>query len=314
MSERRTQRRLRVELPPAEAQGMLDPPPLLRRGRTALPERVPGGFFTPLLLGGLGGFLILVPAYGGPRAAANASIIYPAAACFLAAAAAVFFAAWKDARRRRRVRLSAGQDPWMADHDWEPSGTRDRGWRVPLTGVAIMLMALSIALPVQFRIFGEGAWSFFLLIPGLIFGCTNLVLLLFFAALAAMLKDRWRIGPTRVEFARFPFRRGRDLEATFVGGKPFRDGTDLQVHLLCLQAVWEDDPKREHRQRRQRCLYVDRQQVRPGPDGRARLAFTLPSETPGTDLRAQEPVYWELDIRGKVAGVEWQEVFLVPVY
>jgi hypothetical protein len=51
------------------------------------------------------------------------------------------------------------------------------------------------------------------------------------------------------------------------------------------------------------------------PPGRAvELRFTLPPDARATRLRSERPVYWELEVRLAMAGLDFEEWYLVPVY
>jgi hypothetical protein len=46
----------------------------------------------------------------------------------------------------------------------------------------------------------------------------------------------------------------------------------------------------------------------------ARFSFELPREAPGTRLSDSPPRYWELTATADTPGVDFEEVFLLPVY
>ena len=44
------------------------------------------------------------------------------------------------------------------------------------------------------------------------------------------------------------------------------------------------------------------------------IEFPVPSDQPTTNLAATPPTYWEIAANGKARGVDYEAVFLVPVY
>lgn len=91
---------------------------------------------------------------------------------------------------------------------------------------------------------------------------------------------RLRFGRTRVRLNAFPFSLGGTLDAVFEGGAGLANAPGLNVTLRCIEEAIETHGH--------------------GKDRSTRL------ETP--------PTYWELTVRAALPSVDYEGVFLMPLY
>lgn len=231
---------------------------------------------------------------------------------------------WAGRLGRGGAGAGAGAEPWLDDHPWRREGATDESGRDVrnallggglLTAVAAVVGALFLPeVPAEMVLVPAMVVAGFLL-GGFWFLGTSVVTLL----------RRSRHGVAEVRFGRFPFFLGEPLEVTLV-----RDGaqvrlTGLHARLTCVEEVWgrpmghADDPigRATHRSLERRDRWSETRPVRGTFGARVPIRFDLPPPGPGvsrTELSAQLPRYWELELWADLPGLDFQAVFLLPVY
>jgi len=229
----------------------------------------------------------------------------------------------------RRLRALAGRPPspaapWLADHPWRREGALDessRDVRLALVGGGLATAAGSITgalvLPQA-----EGGG---LVVTTAVVGVFLAVGFWLLGVGVLRVLRRQRHGAVELRFARFPAFLGEPLDVTLVrqGATVQLDG--LQARLTCVEESWgpptsDDDGHARttsERQLRRRDAWSQTKAV-PGAMGtRLPIRFELPSPGPGvagTQLAAELPRYWELEVWADLPGLDFQAVFLVPVY
>ena len=62
-------------------------------------------------------------------------------------------------------------------------------------------------------------------------------------------------------------------------------------------------------------LWSEQQQVEKLPIGQEiDIRFKLPGDQPESSLSKRPPIYWELELRAKSSGIDYQAIFTVPIY
>jgi hypothetical protein len=129
-----------------------------------------------------------------------------------------------------------------------------------------------------------------------------------------------KFSESRVEFARFPFRRSQPVVLRWripSGMTRVNAGT---FTLRCIREGYEqhgsDKDSSRHLVHEQIWSSVSRiaqpQNLTPGK--LEEIRFELPAEVPVTNLTSAKPVFWELAAELDLAGLDFKETYLVPVY
>jgi hypothetical protein len=121
---------------------------------------------------------------------------------------------------------------------------------------------------------------------------------------------------TQVVFDETPFRIGRPAGMEFELLRPWRKVVfdRMTFTLQCIRVeriLFGILPARHRRVFVEEITYGDEV-----PDGSfdVDLVFDVPADAPATDLAADSPVFWELEVVGDGPGVRYEERFRVPVY
>lgn len=218
---------------------------------------------------------------------------------------------------RRASRRTTGSAPWLVDHPWDRERALDEapreGRRALLAGA---LMAAGAG------VFAAFFWSqtrgsvrvFVASAAGLLAA----------GALAAAawglhrLVRRARHGRLELRFGGFPFFLGRALEAELLRQGEAALGP-VEATLRCVQEVRTMEHTGDGSGwtiERQEAWSDTRRIDLPDPHARrARIRFPLPDAPAlSTELSANPPRYWELEVTSTAAGVDLGATFLVPVY
>ncbi len=229
------------------------------------------------------------------------------------------FSGGKDVLRQLRLRrwtLQHPQEPWMADHRWDITGSSDElGKNIVRTFFFAAFLALFL---VPFNYIG--------LVKGdLVFGFVSLA---FDAAILAMLgygfyllARRIKYGRTRIRFAQFPLFLNDVAEVSFVPGRGWSAYDRITFTLRCVEEVIETSGHGKNRRttisRYQ--VYADVFEVS-GPgrfdatDAALPVTFLLPHDGPCTRLAQSPPTYWELEVKAATPGIDFCATYLLPVY
>jgi len=131
-----------------------------------------------------------------------------------------------------------------------------------------------------------------------------------------------KFGPSRIEFAHFPFHPGETLSLHWVVPSGLTQAARGTFTLRCVEEWYEKrvTGRNQRRQLVQEAVwsvtgYLD--QSRALTPGRPEeLRFDIPAGTPGTRMNAKDsrPVFWELVIELDLAGLDFKEGYMVPIY
>jgi hypothetical protein len=120
-----------------------------------------------------------------------------------------------------------------------------------------------------------------------------------------------------VAYGRFPFRVGERVSLAFHFDKPRGPPLVFDRLALTLQCVRERRRLRglwPPEARRVLAETVVRHDESPPSPFTIPVTFDVPADAPGTDFGVDAPTYWELAVEGEVAGLRYEDVFLVPIY
>ena len=156
-------------------------------------------------------------------------------------------------------------------------------------------------------------------LPAMLYGVLGIFDLITLALLLHGLRlvaRRLRYGRTRVRLNTFPFYVGNTFDLAYEGGAALADLQGLSATLRCVEEQIETWGHGKGRTTRSVCyqVYGDERTFDTDPHGRAALSFGLPADLPGNRLLETPPTYWELEVRAARPGVDYDGVFLMPVY
>jgi hypothetical protein len=198
---------------------------------------------------------------------------------------------------------------WKSDHPWrvegqEPDYTPEARHYVALrSGLLVGVAALNFLLP----------WAPPLL-KTLILVVDAVGMIVVFDSLNKLWYGYWNQKP-RMRWSRFPAFTGGRLEGVLVARpSPEVIGPVLGV-LRCVQ---DERVKSESGEVSHEPMVLYRQTAEfPVPGDRLKevaIAFDIPADLPGTDLRRPDATYWQLAVRIPVVGPDEELVYLAPIY
>lgn len=229
------------------------------------------------------------------------------------------------AMKAKAFALLHPSEPWLEDYAWDRSGTQDREW---LKAVLASCCTFSLAL------FGVGinwyAFSPIFTAPSDLFfkivvGPFDMLLLWCAWHTSRRWLEHSKYGTSRLRFETFPFFVGRPLRVTLTNSGRVR----LAEHnprgtIRFIEQRIETRPKRGRKKYREVCYQLYEQackvEVLRGDDlrgGQAQITCILPEGDFSTSFAGGFPYhyhYWELKISAQGLGVDYEAIFLVPVY
>lgn len=216
-----------------------------------------------------------------------------------------------------RNRLARHPDqPWRADHAWDPRGETRSAWRGVWRSAKGALVFAAFALPFQWFLLQDDRMAFLWLAAATL----DLIVLGLLCQTALRATRALRYGRSRLHYDWFPFHTGEGASLRLTLSRP-RAFDRLRVTLRAVEEAYED--RSDDAQRDTRVVpYCVHEEVREytgedarlGSGGELSLEFDIPADAPTTALAERPPTYWELAVRGEIAGADYREVFLVPVY
>ena len=226
---------------------------------------------------------------------------------------------WRQfAANRRRVEATRRypDEPALADYSWHPEGFEVSEW----PGLA-KAVAFALALTVFLSIFNwwafaaDGPW----MVKGIV-GLFDIIAVLMWALAVRQLLRALKFGHSRVEFTSFPYRLSQPV---VIRWQPFggisrvnkgaftlrcveewmeRSGSGKnQTVTLVHEEIWSAKWVLE-----QPCNFQLREEVE--------LSYELPADAQPTQLSADKPIFWELEVKLDLPGLDFNETYLIPVY
>ncbi|PLX95427.1 MAG: hypothetical protein C0621_03670 [Desulfuromonas sp.] len=224
-------------------------------------------------------------------------------------------------RRQRRSRELADADPATRvylDYPWERRGVRKSPWPPvfkALGGVVFLAIFLSI--------FNWWAW----LSPSRVLFIQILVSifdLFLLWALFDLLRKTFtalKYGPSELLYGSFPAWCGKTLDLRWRPPSGMTRIRSIELTLRCIEE-WSETRgtgKNRHKELIHLQLWTARHTATRDntrlSNGELALAFVIPEKAPGTRITSDEhSFYWELEVKADVAGLDFAERYLVPIY
>jgi hypothetical protein len=207
-------------------------------------------------------------------------------------------------------------EPALADYPWHPDGFEVSEW-TRLTQVFTFALALTVFLS-MFNWWASRANSPWVL-RGIvaIFDLVNLVM---WGLAARQLGRALKFGHSRIEFASFPFRLPNPVVLHW---RPSGGIHRVNKGTFTLRYVEEWMERRGCGKNQSVTLVHEEvwsarwflEQPRNFQlNERVELRYELPPSALPTNLSADKPVFWELEVKLDLPGLDFNETYLVPVY
>jgi hypothetical protein len=234
------------------------------------------------------------------------------------------------ASRAARRRAAHPHEPWRWDYEWDEHGARDDFttrrarqyiiWSVVTFSIAGTLVWLALMGPPPGAPPTAAGQIIVLWLPlGAAIVFISLIALQLLTPGLELMQRRLKYGPGTATFARFPFRRGEQLELRVRAPRSLPRHAAVTATLRCIQERYVTTERQRHEPHTQ-CFELCRdtapaEHVATGA-GHAilRVRFDIPRDAPVTDLTSRPCRYWEVDIDASTDGVDYAARYLVPVY
>mgnify|MGYP001189181208 CR=1 FL=1 len=225
---------------------------------------------------------------------------------------------WGQIKANRRRRELALRDPARADYPWEEKGFTPPRWsRLTRSVGGLILMALFLSLFNWWAFFDDGPWP-----VKIITGIFDLILVFGVGQMGILISRILKFGPSRIEFARFPYRPGEPVSLYWRVPRGVTRATAGTFTLRCVTEWYETHgtgkqqrriPVREHLWSVTGHLEQPREIL---PGKMETLHFDIPADAAGTSFHhpKAKAVFWELVVHLDLAGLDFRETYLVPVY
>jgi hypothetical protein len=302
-----------------------DPPghPVLANHRSRSATAIQGWgsalFGIPFLVAGLAIGLFSLDRFRAHHRASN-WLIALVAGMFFCGGALFAVHGLRDVVRQAAYRRQAAQrpsEPWLYDFPWRRDGIAFSAFDDMLGRLLAAMVWTTFLLPfawVGMKV--RGAWPF----PAAV-ALVGLLGLIFWFRWAQMLFHLLLSGPSFLCYESLPFALGGTLRARLRSPHHLSTIEQLTLTLRCVQETDASTGNGPDRSTRVVCyeLYkdvatYDRDRLIGLAGNDVPIEFRLPPDQPATDLAATPPTYWEIEAKGKARGVDYEAVFLVPVY
>lgn len=285
---------------------------------------VRGAFFFGGIFVAMGTFIALIGLHVIPVDSGSVHapywVVFVAGACFASGGFMVWGMAARqrraDIRRREAMRRYAGSEA-HADYAWNPGGFAPPRWgraAGALIGAGFFTVFLSI--------FNWWAWG----VPDspwpvkVVVVLFDLILVLVWWKTVLTIGRCVKFAGSRLVFHHFPYRLNEPIAVRWIPPRGITSADKGSFVFRCVEEYYEE---RGSGKERNRWLVHDElcaetqsfDAPHDFPAGRAvELRFALPPEARATKLTSERPVYWELEVKLSLAGLDFEEWYLVPVY
>jgi len=221
-------------------------------------------------------------------------------------------------RRKAKAKKVPPSIAYQYEHSWSPDGVGDDTGRTILKTLSSFVLLGGFLVPfhgiLYYFIFikkEDGKWIAYIFL-----GIFDFILLAMILSVIYLLIRRLRFGKTRVRFSDFPYYLGQTMKVDLEGGRKLKNLPRINVTLRCIEEVLERRGSGKNSTAQIICyqLYENKLECHTDVEGRASISFELPENIPGTQLTKNPPTYWELVVDADLPGIDYEGVFLVPVY
>ena len=202
------------------------------------------------------------------------------------------------------------------DYAWDPRGCRSRPW--PRAGRTLLF---AVFMTVFLSIFNWWAWGAGgPVMVKIIVSLFDLILVLVWWQALVTLSRAIKFSSSRVEFGSFPYSIKRPVAFRWIPPRGVGRAAKGEFTLRCVEEFYE-----ERGSGKDRSKYLVHEEICAETQsfdhaetfaaGRpVELRFAPPENAPATALSADRPVFWEFEVKLKMAGPDFEERFLIPIY
>ena len=237
---------------------------------------------------------------------------------FALAGVMVWGMGWRQFKANKRRAELGMRDPVLADFAWDERGFTPPRWSSAAKGIGgAIFFALFLSMFNWWAFSAKGPWM-----VKIIVGVFDLIWLLVAWLACVRVGRTLKFGPSRIEFARFPFHPGETVSLHWVVPNGLTQAAKGTFTLRCVEEWYETRGSGKNRRKHlvQEAVWDATghlEQSRTLTPGRPEeLRFAIPAEAIGTRMNAKDtkPVFWELVIELDLAGLDFKESYLVPIY
>ena len=227
--------------------------------------------------------------------------------------------AWKQFaanRRRDEAVRRHPNEPALADYPWHPDGFKASAWAAAAKALGIA-MGTSVFLSMfnWWAFVAHGDW----MVKGVVI-VLDLVGLVLWAQAAQQAGRAFKFGHSQVVFSGFPYRLPDPVLIRWQSGggiSRVRKGT---FTLRCVEEWMEHSGSGRNRTRT-----VAQEEIWSGTwvleqprnfslRESVELRYELPVDAVPTQFSADRPVFWELEVKLDLPGLDFKQTYLVPIY
>ncbi len=217
--------------------------------------------------------------------------------------------------RQAAMRLHPGESA-LIDYPWHPEGFEVSEW----TGAA-RNFGWAVGLTVFLSIFNwwafvaNGPW----MVKGIV-GIFDLVTVWVWVQAVLQLLRAFKFGHSRIDFTPFPYPL---TQPVVIRWKPDHGVGQINSGTFTLRCVQEWTETRGTGKNQDTVLvheeiwsaaWILEQSRQLSINDPIQLRYDLPADALPTQLSADRPVFWELEVKLNLPGVDFRESYLVPVY
>jgi hypothetical protein len=280
------------------------------------------GFLFGVPFFGFGIYAILIGAKIAPIDPASVHAPYwVLTACGVAFAAGglmVWSMAWKQhaaQRRRMRALQAHPNEPALADYPWNAEGYTVSEWPTLVKSIASTIVITIFLSIFNWMAFRDDA-VFFKVVVGVL----DIIPLVMWGLAGRQLGRAIKFGQSRIRFERFPYRPNEPVVIFWelgAGISQIRNGT---FTLRCVEEWMETRGRGDnsstvliHEETWRGTWFLDKPRNLLVKDD-VKLCYKLPFDAPTTQLSADKPVFWELEVKLDLSGLDFNATYLAPVY
>ena len=215
--------------------------------------------------------------------------------------------------KARRNQLAT---PWLWDHPWRDKSVADRTYKSKNELGCLAVAAVIFIMPFNIAYFADPD------VAGIA------VVLLLNAAAVALIGATWyfarrraKYGQMRLEFSKFPYAPGEEVQAMLTGGTWMQELLNLKATLRCIEEWTTYRPGRKNTRvsRTASALYeevveYDVAALQRTQLDRIPIRFRIPEGIAVNQLLTNPATYWDLEVEAQVRGVDYRGHFLLPIY
>ncbi len=246
----------------------------------------------------------------------------------LTAAGVVFFfggimvcsLAWRQFAANQQAQIAAREfpnEPALQDYKWNPKKFAPPRWWPVITSVCgVVFLALFLSMFNWWVFLDNGPWPLKAMVS-----LFDLFLLFFVYQAALKIMHAAKFGGSQIQFTEFPYSIEKPVNLRWRPATGISRVNKGSFTLRCIEEFWEatgsvnDDRSGYlvHEEIWSETKFCD-EALMLQPDEEIPLHFEIPTTIPATSLSADRPIFWELEVKLDLPGLDFKERYLIPVY